>query len=171
MGLFSAWEKRKRVKQAAEQMWAIIRQGINFEVPLSFSQDDIAVQAVVELQRQHPGVELRFYQSRGLVLGLFNKSDGGGMNVSDTAHALMLRVGQLKRAEGKDLTVENFLDQHAAFLTMQGLDPKQQEREAQEARMKREAMEVSTKAVEASTKPEAASSEASTPPEKPEATP
>lgn len=144
MGLFDFWQKKKKAAAAAEQMWALLRQGINFEVPLSFSKDDVAVQAIVELQRQHPGVELRFYQSRGLVLGLFSKQDGGGLNISDVAHSMMLRSGQLKHAEGKDLTIENFLAQHEAFLISQGFDPKVQEREAQEARMKREAMEVGT---------------------------
>lgn len=142
MGLFDFWQKKKKAAAAAEQMWTLLRQGINFEVPLSFSKDDVAIQAIVELQRQHPGVELRFYQSRGLVLGLFNKQDGGGLNVSDVAHSLLLRTGQLKHAEGKDLTIENFLAQHEAFLIGQGLDPKKQEAEAQEARMKREAMVV-----------------------------
>lgn len=142
MGWFENLQKKKRIKKAAEEMWSILRSGITFEVPLSFSKDDLAMQAVVELQRQHPGVELRFYQSRGLVLGLFSRADGGGMNVSDMVHDQLVRAGHVRTAEGRDLTIEHFLAQHEAFLVRQGFDPKAQEAEAQEARMKEEAISV-----------------------------
>lgn len=142
MGLFDSWQRRKRIKAAAEQMWNIIRSGVNFEVPLSFQKDDLFVQALVELQRQHPRVQMRLYQSRGLVVGNFDRRTGGGMNVAESTFDHLVRSGHIRESEGRELSVENFLFQHELFLRQQGLDPKEQEKEAQEARMKDEAISV-----------------------------
>jgi hypothetical protein len=149
MGFLNALERRKRIKKAAEEMWHLVRSGYNFELPLSFMQDDLAVQATVELMRNHPGVEMRFYQSRGLVLGLFGKGQGG-LNVDESLRDYLKRSGHLKSAEGRDLTVENFLAQHEAFLVQQKLDPREMEREAQEKRMAEEAISIARRREEAS---------------------
>lgn len=141
MGLYERWQRSRRIKKAAEEMWNLIRGGVNFELPLSFQSDDLSMQAVVELQRRHPGVEMRFYQTKGIVLGLFGKGQGG-LNIDEALRNYLGRAGHLRTAEGADLTVENFLAQHEAFLRQQGLDPQQMEKEVQEARMKDEAMSV-----------------------------
>lgn len=148
MGLFESWQRKKRIQKAAEEMWYIVRSGVNFEVPLSFQKDDLFVEALVELQRRHPGVQMRLYQSRGLVVGNFDKRSGGGMNVAEDTFRQLLRSGHIRESEGRDLSVENFLLQHELFLRKQGLDPKEQEKEAQEARMKDEAISVTTKGTE-----------------------
>lgn len=143
MGLFNGWSDRKRVKEAAKQMWSYVRRGYNFEVPLIFDKNDLTVQAIAEMQKQHPEVELRMYQSRGLVVGLFRTPNGmkGSHGISDQAMDLFTKTGHIENGF-MPMTAEDLLGRHEAFLLKQGLDPKQQEKEAQEARIKREAIEV-----------------------------
>lgn len=145
MGLFDAWNERKRVKVAAQQMWDIVKRGINFEVPLIFDKNDLTLQAIAEMQRKHPEVEMRMYQSKGLVVGLFR---GGGMKgnhgISEGVLEHFSRAGNIEGGFNK-MNVEDLLARHEGWLRSQHLDPKEQERLAQTERMQKEAIVLTTK--------------------------
>ena len=146
MGLFDGWTRRKRVNEAAQQMWNFIRRGYTFEVPLILDRNDLTLAAIVKLQKNHPEVELRMYQSKGLVLGIFRSPSLVGPNkIAPGTLDFLARQGNIG-AGHETITAEEILADHEAFLRRQGLDPQQMEREAQEARMKEEAITVGEKA-------------------------
>lgn len=140
MGLFDGWNERKRIKEAAKQMWDYVKRGYNFEVPLIFDKNDLSLQAIAEMQRKHPEVEMRMYQSKGLVVGLFR---GGGMKgshgISEGVMDFFSKAGNIEGGFRK-MNVEDLLARHEAWLINQKLDPKEQERDAQTERMAREAI-------------------------------
>lgn len=142
MGLFSdlLWnpKKRKQLEEAANQMWGHISMGANFEIPLHLKKDDPLLQAVQVLQKKHPEVKLRMYQSKGLVLGLHKP----GVSIDASPEAMgMLQKGQYFGTAG-DIPVEKMLDEHVAWLQSRGFDPKQAEAEAQAADAARHRIEV-----------------------------
>lgn len=142
MGLFDSWSQKKRAKEAAAQMWDLLKKGYNFEVPFILDKNDLTVQAITELQRRHPKVQLRMYQSRGLVLGLF-RGEGmrGNRGIGDSILDHFSQSGHL--GEGfENIKAEDLLAGHEKFLIGQHIDPKQAEREAQTERMIREAISV-----------------------------
>lgn len=144
MGIFDGWTTRRRVKEAAGQMWDLLKRGYNFEVPLVFDKNDLTVQAVAYLQKKHPQVQLRMYQSRGLVLGLF-RGEGmrGNMGISEATLSQLAHSGHI--GEGYDtMTAEDLLAGHERFLLTQGLDPKEEEATAQKERAARERITLSS---------------------------
>ena len=145
MGIFDGWNERKRVKEAAAQMWSYVKRGINFEIPLLFDRNDLTLQAVAEMQRKHPQVEMRMYQSKGLVVGLF-RGEGmkGSHGISESALDLFSKTGGIEGGFQK-MNVEDLLARHEAWLVSQKLDPREQEKLAQEERMSRERIEVGSK--------------------------
>lgn len=149
MGILDSWNDRKRIKAAASQMWDFVKRGYNFEVPLIFDKNDLTLQSIAEMQRKHPEVEMRMYQSKGLVVGLFR---GGGMKgthgISDGVLDHFARSGNIEGGFQK-MNVEDLLARHESWLISQKLDPKEQEREAQEERMKREAISVTAEGAKA----------------------
>lgn len=143
MGIFSKWTEKARVKEAAKQLWQAIQRGHNFEVPLVFDKNDLTVQAIVELQKQHPEAELRMYQSKGLVLGLFRNdmAQTSFARVSAGAFDLLRKAGTVDPSTKNN--AEDLLASHEAWIRKQGWDPVALEKQAQEERMKREAITVS----------------------------
>lgn len=137
MGFFDTYKRKQRAKEAAKQLWVHIRAGAKLEVPLSLKADDITLLTIAELQKEHPGVELRMYQSRGLILGLFDRR---GINISEQAFNLMKASGHIKESE--PVNVDQLIADHEAFLVRQGLDPQEMEKEAQEADMAKHAISV-----------------------------
>jgi hypothetical protein len=142
MGILSYWreknEKRKRLEQAADQLWYHIQRGANLEVPLHLKKDDEFIQAIAIVQRRHPKVKMRFYQSKGLVLGLHQP--GVTMDASPDAMAALNRGGYFGQ-EG-ELPVEAMLAQHETWLRARGLDPLEAEAESQAAVAARHRIEV-----------------------------
>lgn len=130
-------------------MWPFLKGGVFIEIPLLLDPDDLTHLTIVELQKKHPEVELRFFQKRGLVLGVHQSLEGRA--VSKEAFDALRKGGQLV---GNDVSAEAMLDAHKAWLVAQGEDPRQMEKEAQEARMKREAITVG--GIGSSTDPEPA---------------
>lgn len=137
MGFFKDWQKTQRAKKAAEQMWPHLKAGAFLEIELVLDPEDITHLAIIELQKKHPEVELKFYQKRGLVLGIHQSLEG--RSVSKEALEALRVGGQLTKADFNPVAA---LEQHMAWLRNQGEDPRQMEKEAQEARMKREAISV-----------------------------
>lgn len=134
-----AFRKKKRLEQAADQLWDAIRAGNNLQVPLHLNKDDDYIQAIAVLQKKHPEVQLRMYQSKGLVLGL-HQPGVSMQNVSAEAMAGLHRGGYF--GEGGNLPIEQLLSQHEAWLRARGFDPAEQERLAQEEEAKRHRIEV-----------------------------
>lgn len=143
MGILDTFRQRQRIKEAAKQMWDFVRRGYNFEVPLLLDKNDLTIQAVAEMQKQHREVELRMYQSKGLVVGLFRSPNGakGTHGISGAALDLFSKSGHIEDGF-RAVSAEDLLARHETFLRQQGLDAKEMEQEAQEERMKREAIEV-----------------------------
>jgi len=142
MGLFDSWNETKRMKEAAKQMWDLLKRGYNFEVPLLFDKNDLTVRAIVELQRRHPQVQLRMYQSRGMVMGLFRgEGQRGNVSVSDDVLNLLNKSGHIGQGY-TTMKAEDLLGSHEAFLLSQHLDPKQQEKDSQAERAARDAISV-----------------------------
>lgn len=133
------FRKKRRLEQAADQLWFHIAAGSNLEVPLHLKRDDDFIQAIEILQKRHPEVQLRMYQSRGIVLGLHKP--GVTMDVSPEAMAALKRGGNFGDV-GQNVTVEQMLAQHEAWLRSRGLDPGAEERRAQEADAARHAISV-----------------------------
>lgn len=144
MGILDTFREKQRIKMAAKQMWEHVRRGANFEVPLRLDKNDLTLQAVAEMQRQHPEVEMRLYQSKGIVVGLFRGPSGmkGNHGISNGVLDHFNRSGHIEDGF-RSLTAEDLLARHEAFLVQQGLDAKEQEKLAQEERMKRERIELS----------------------------
>lgn len=143
MGILSraseAYAKKRRLEQAAEQLWVHISAGKNLEVPLHLNKDDDYIQAIKVLQKKHPEVQLRMYQSKGLVLGLHQP--GVSMKgVSPDAMASMRNGGYF--GQSGDLPIETLLAQHEAWLVARGFDPAEQERLAQEGEATRHRIEI-----------------------------
>jgi hypothetical protein len=142
MGLFESWKRSTKVKQAAEEMWTFLRRGHTFEVPLLLDKNDLTLAAIVKLQRMHPEVELRMYQSKGLVLGIFRSPSLIGPNkIAPGTLDFLAKHGNIGGGH-ESIRAEDILADHEAFLRRQGLDPKEMERAAQEERMKDEAITV-----------------------------
>lgn len=137
MGYFDRLMRSRRAKLAAEQMWPALRAGVFLEIPLLLDPDDLTHLTMVELQKAHPEVELRFFQKRGLVLGIHQSLEG--RTVSKEALDSLRKGGQLVKDEA---SAREMLEAQMAWLRTQGEDPYQMEKEAQEARMKREAISV-----------------------------
>lgn len=141
MGLFDGWKKKQRVRAAAEQMWNLLKRGYNFEIPLLFDKNDLTVESIAELQRRHPQAQLRMYQSRGMVLGLFRGENGqrGTQSLAEGTIAQLQAAGHI--GEGyKEVRAEDLLQDHEAFLVKQHLDPKEEEAHAQAERAERDAL-------------------------------
>lgn len=142
MGLFSdlLWNsaKKKRIEDAADHLWTHIATGANFEIPLHLKKDDPLLLAVRVLQKKHPEVKLRMYQSKGLVVGLHKP--GVSIDASPEAMA-MLAKGSYFGTPG-DIPVEKMLDEHVAWLTSRGFDPKEAESQAQAADAAKNRIEV-----------------------------
>ncbi len=142
MGIFDGWKERKRVKEAAKQIWELLKRGYNFEVPLILDRNDLTVQAVTEVQRRHPQVQLRMYQSRGMVLGLF-RGEGmrGNVGIAEATVNQLANSGHIDSGY-ETMKPEDLLASHERFLKSQRLDPKEEEATAQAERAAREAITV-----------------------------
>ena len=107
MGLFESWNRKKRLTEASEQMWKVLRQGIRFEVGAAFNAESDVAQAVLILRKKHPEVEL-VLQSHVWVLQM-NRSAA----VSPEGWKVLEKGEYLPPAQ---LDRERFFDAHAAFL-------------------------------------------------------
>ncbi len=142
MGMFDGWKRKQQVKEAAKQLWAFLQRGYNIEVPLLLDKNDLTMEAVTELQRRHPQAQLRMYQSRGMVLGLFrNESQRGNRGISDAVLDQFNSAGHIGGGY-TEMQPEDMLAAQEAFLRSQGFNPEQQEKEAQEERARRDRIEV-----------------------------
>ncbi len=142
MGLFSSYRekaaRRKRLEDAADQLWFHISRGANVEVPLHLKADDDFVQAIQILQRRHPEATMRMYQSKGTVLGLHKP--GEGLDISKEAFEALRRGGAIGTAG--DQSIQQMLAGHEAWLRSQKLDPVAEEARAQAAAAKLNAISV-----------------------------
>ena len=136
-------------------MWHVVRRGISFEVPISLDRHDLSYQAVVELQKQHPEVELRMHQSRGVIVGL-----AGRRSITRETQGQLERGQYYPGAEKERSNIDTAIAGHEAFLHQQGLDPAEMEREAQEERMRAEAIAVTSEVTASSESAPAASAPA-----------
>lgn len=142
MGIFDGWKRKQKVKEAAKQLWNVIRRGHNIEVPLLLDKNDLTMEAVTELQKEHPQAQLRLYQSRGMVLGLFrSESLRGNPGISDGTLNQFTAAGHIGGGF-REMKPEDLLAGQEAFLRAQGLDPELMEKEAQAERAKRDRIEV-----------------------------
>lgn len=148
MGLFDKWTEQKRVKQAAKEFWQAIRGGRNFEVPLKFDRNDLTLQAIVKLQNDHPEVELRMYQSKGIVLGLFRSASENvtSITVGQQAWNMLKQAGTVNTGK---VTIDSLIAGHEAWIRQQGWDPAKQERAAQHEEAEKRAITVSDSTAEA----------------------
>lgn len=132
----------KRQREAAKQMWAVIRTGVSFEVPASLSTDDDTMKAVQCLCNQHPEVATAerspngtmgspiILQSRGIVVGLRKT-----MQIGPAAAQVLEAYGYTPDASG---TLTELLAAHEQFITARsGLTPKEAVRQAQQESMER----------------------------------
>lgn len=140
--LTEAAAKKRRLDLAADQIWAHIRRGANLEVPFSMKKDDEYLQALVILQKKHPEVQMRLYQSKGIVIGM--NMPGVTLNISQEAFAA-LQKGHAFGVAGK-VSAESMLDDHIAWMRSHGFDPEQAEKDAQEAEAKKYRIELTDRA-------------------------
>ena len=107
MSLMESWSRKRRCARAAEEMYAVLRQGIRFEVGVNFSTESETAQAVLILRKRHPEVEL-VLQSNVWVL-----------QMSRSAMVSPDGWNQLEKGDylpPSQLPTERFFDAHAAFL-------------------------------------------------------
>lgn len=116
----------RQQREAAKQMWDVVRRGVAFEVPVSLSTDDNTMKAVELLLKQHPEVTLAHervkkpeggkvidgsamvtFQSRGLVLGLRRS-----FAVSDLGLEMLAKGGYHPEAA----SLMKLFAQHEAFM-------------------------------------------------------
>ena len=107
-----------RVRQAAEQMWSNVQQGLAFEIPASLSTDDATTKALLCLQEMHPDCPVSMLQSRSIIVGHVKTAQG----VSKEAWAVLDRADYFPSAQ-KARSSEAFLAQQEQFMrrTLTGL--------------------------------------------------
>jgi hypothetical protein len=107
MSLMESWSRKRRCAKAAEEMYAVLRQGIRFEVGVAFNTESETAQAVLILRKKHPEVEL-VLQSNVWVLQLSRSA-----KVSPDGWKALEKGDYLPPSQ---LDPVRFLDAHAAFL-------------------------------------------------------
>ncbi len=146
--MFETWSKKRRIKAAAEQMWKHIQVGVNFEVPLNLDASDPTMLAIAYLQQMHPKVVVGLHQSRGLVVGLHRVGQTGSENKKVAAGAWGI-LDQYGHFANKSQDVEHLLAGQEKFIRQQGLDPREEERVAQEKEAARTRIEVGQQGTDA----------------------
>lgn len=140
MRFIENYKRKQQAQKAAEQMWNYIKRGVSLEVPFSKDPKDPATLAVMELQRKHPEVRLKVYQSRGVVVGMHSAGVPNARGPVSPEAWEGLKRGGYHGLDGQQLSnadVEANLDAHVAWMNAQGLDPNVGEKEAKEAEMEK----------------------------------
>jgi len=133
MSKFGVWMKySKRVRLAAEQMYAAVQQGKAFEVPNGPGTDDLVVRSVLCLRQMHPDVPV-VYQARTIIIGRVDKT----MKVGKEAWDLMQKGNYLPPAQLAQ-NADRFLDDQAQWLASQGLDRGEEIAEGQRRQAERD---------------------------------
>lgn len=112
------------------------------EVPASLSTDDLTTQAVLVLRQQHPDVVVTMLQSKGMVLTVKGNSKvGANFKGSDQAWNWLEANGHMPSTE---LSPEQLLGAHEAFIRRADLDPGVAVDEAQRESQQHNAVVVDT---------------------------
>ena len=124
----------KRVREAANQMYAHVQMGRSFEVPNGPGTDDLVVRSILCLRQMYPDVPV-VYQARTVIVGRVDKT----MKVGKEAWDLMDKGRYLPNAQ---LTQQPdaFLADQAAWLSSQGLNRDEEIAEGQRRQAARDAI-------------------------------
>ena len=124
-----------RQREAAKQMWAAIRRGGLYEIPVSFTTDDNTMKALMLMCEQHPEVALAkranssntpliVLQSRGIVVGLRS-----AMQIGSGAAQTLENFGYMPGSNGG---LEALFQKHETFIrTNARITPAEAVRQAQ----------------------------------------
>lgn len=121
----------KIARKACGEMWNALKSGCPpFEVPISLDQHDPAMEAVWLLFTLHPEIPVVIRQSKSFIIHL---PANGHIKLSDDVRAAMKQGGQLGSVDTFRGGIVQMLSGQVDFLNSQGLNPREMEKEAQEA--------------------------------------